>query len=1037
MEFRILGPLEVSKEGAAISLGGPKQRAVLAVLLLHRGEVLSTERLIDELWGESPPPTAAKSVQVYVSQLRKALGDGMLETHGRGYLLRTEPGQVDVERFAGLLERGRNQLESGEAREAADTLREALQLWRGPPLSDLAYESFIRSEIARLDELRLAALEERIEAELRLGGQAELVSELESLVRDHPLRERFRGQLMLSLYRAGRQAEALDAYQEGRTFLVEELGLEPGPGLRELERAILNHDPQLEASARAPRHPGLRRLLSGPRQRVLIVVAGALLLAAAVAVPIWLARDRGATGPVAVAPNSIAVIDPRTNRIVDDVAVGNAPSSIAVGEGAAWVINADDHTISKIDLQNLEVVKTFSTAAEPTDLAVGDGSVWVGDGVPAAASEFFGTLVPVALSRIEPGSAVTTERIRLLRGGTGGVHLIGRWPGERQIAVGADGVWAVDGNGILWRLDPGTGRVVASIEAMGARSLVADNQGLWVVTEDGVSRIDPDSNTVAEKVPLATSGLTGVTTGAGAVWVTDPFAGTLWRIDQRPEPVTKSIAVGPGAWSVAFGGGAVWVANTLDGTLLRIDPATNRVVSRTPLRGTPREVAVGGGRVLVSMGTGTSSTRAVLTATGSAAAEGIPSSSCGPVIYGGDGTPDVLIASDLPLQGATRGTTFPMTQAIQFALARSQFRAGPYSIGYQSCDHSTVQAGAWDPEKCIANAGAFARARKLIGVIGTWHSGCAGLELPILNRAPGGPVAMVSPANSWPGLTRRVPEGLRGEPEFFYPTGIRNYARVSSSDDYQGAAHAMLARDLGLDRFFVLRGMQGSPWPELVSNSFERAAQRLGIRIVGSATWDADAPSYDPLVAMVRRTDPDAVFLAGAVFDRAGPLVKDLRAVLGPEVQFFAPDGFAVIPYLRQAAGPAADGMYVSVLGTPNSSLGPGGRQFLAEFAPTQPGGVVPSFTATYGAQAVEVLLQAIARSDGTRTSIVRELHEVRIQDGILGTFEIDEYGDPTLQPITILRVTGREDPSPTLLEDHVGTVIDRVITAPAHLVQP
>lgn len=228
-----------------------------------------------------------------------------------------------------------------------------------------------------------------------------------------------------------------------------------------------------------------------------------------------------------------------------------------------------------------------------------------------------------------------------------------------------------------------------------------------------------------------------------------------------------------------------------------------------------------------------------------------------------------------------------------------------------------------------------------------------------------------------------------------------------------------------------------APWPELVSNSFQRAAHPLGIRIVGSATWDADASSYKPLAKEVQRTEPDAVFLGGAVFDGAGPLVRDLRAALGPEVEFLAPDGFAVIPYLRRAAGSAADGMYVSVLGTPNSILGAGGRQFLTEFAPTQPGGVVPSFTATYGAQAVEVLLQAIARSDGTRTSVVRELHQVRIQDGILGTFEIDENGDPTLQPITILRVTGGEDPSPTLLEDHVGTVIDRVVTPPAHLVTP
>jgi DNA-binding SARP family transcriptional activator/ABC-type branched-subunit amino acid transport system substrate-binding protein/DNA-binding beta-propeller fold protein YncE len=1036
MEFRILGPLEVFQQGAAVPLGGPKQRAVLAVLLLHRGEVLSTDRLIDELWGESPPTTAAKSVQVYVSQLRKALGDGMLETRGRGYLLRIEPEQIDVERFAGLLERGREQLARSDARGAADTLREALGLWRGSPLSDLAYESFTPNEIARLEELHLAALEERIEADLRLGRQAELVPELESLVRDHPLRERLRGQLMLALYRAGRQVEALDAYHRGRALLVEELGLEPGSGLQELERAILNHDPELEARAPHEGYPGIRRLLSDGRRRILIAIAGALVLALSVAVPLRLGRDRDERGSISVAPNSVAVVDPTTNQIVADVPVGNAPSSIAVGEGAVWVLNADDHTVSKIDLQSATVIKTFSTAAEPTDLAVGEGSLWVGSGVPAAASEFFGTLVPVAVSRVEPESAVTTDRLMLLRGTADSDH-IGRWPGERQIAVGLRGVWAFDGEGTIWRLDPASGEVDAKIEGLGARSLAADDRNLWAVTQAGVARIDPDTNTVSQRVALANVGLVGIATSGGPVWVTDPFAGMLWRIDPYPDPVTLGIPVGPGAWSVAFGEGSVWVANTLDGTLLRIDPATNRIVSRILLGGTPREVAVGGGRVWVSMGTGTSPARGLVPAPSADASEALPPSICGPVFYSGSGSPDFMIASDLPLQGATRGVTFPMTQAIQFVLARQGFRAGPYTVGYQSCDHSTVQAGAWDPAKCIGNARAFSRARKLIGVIGTWHSGCAALELPILNRASGGPLALVSPANSWPGLTRSVPEGLPGEPESFYPTGVRNYARISSADDYQGAAHAILARDLGLDRVFVLRGTQGSPWPELVSNSFKRAARRLRVGIVGAATWDSDSPSYRPLVNRVRGAKPDAVFFGGAVFDRAGPLVKDLRAALGPRVQFLAPDGFAVIPHLRRVAGSAADGMYVSLLGTPNTSLGPAGREFVTEFAPTQPGGVVPSFTATFGAQAVEVLLQAIARSDGTRASVVKELTEVRVEDGILGSFEIDENGDPTLQPITILRVTGKDDRSPTLLEDHVGTKVDRVVIPPARLVRP
>jgi branched-chain amino acid transport system substrate-binding protein len=538
-----------------------------------------------------------------------------------------------------------------------------------------------------------------------------------------------------------------------------------------------------------------------------------------------------------------------------------------------------------------------------------------------------------------------------------------------------------------------------------------------------------------EKTRLATFHIAGIATGGGAVWATDPLRGALWRIDPGEPLVTRTIPVGVGAWGIAFGEGAVWVANTLDGSVLRVDPWTNRVVSRISVGGAPREIAVGNGRVWVTVGPG--STAAVSGAPQAEISGVLPSSICGPVSYGGAGSPQFLIASDLPLQSGPRGSTFPMTQAIAFVLARHGFRAGKYTVGYQSCDDATVQAGGSDPAKCVGNAKAFAAARKLVGVIGTYHSSCAALELPILNRAPHGPVPMISPANSWPGLTRRTHESVPGEPKRFYPTGVRHYARVSPSDDYQGAAHALLARQLGLKRLFVLRGTVGRPWPALLAGSFERAGSELGLRIVGSATWDAGAPSYRPLVAKVRQARPDGVFLGGVVFDRAGPLLKELRAALGPNVKFLAPDGFAVIPYLRQVAGSAADGMYVSVLGAPNSALGPAGQRFLEEFVATQPGGVVPSFTAAYAAQAAEILLAAIARSDGTRASVARELLTAQVENGILGTFRIDRNGDPTLQAITILRVTGERTPSPTLLGDHVGTVIDRVLTPPTNLVRP
>jgi DNA-binding SARP family transcriptional activator len=259
MEFRILGPLEALEEGRAVGLGGSKQRALLALFLVHANETLSVDRLIDELWGGRPPPTAAKTVRVYVSRLRRALAGGegngsggVLATRGRGYALSLDPERLDAHRFERLVAEGRGELAAGDPGRAVATLEEALALWRGAPLADLAYERFAQREAARLEELRIDALELLIDAKLALGRHGEVIGRLEALIAEHPYRERPRGQLMLALYRSGRQAEALAAYQGARRTLVEELGIEPGERLRELERAILRQDPGLELPATEP-----------------------------------------------------------------------------------------------------------------------------------------------------------------------------------------------------------------------------------------------------------------------------------------------------------------------------------------------------------------------------------------------------------------------------------------------------------------------------------------------------------------------------------------------------------------------------------------------------------------------------------------------------------------------------------------------------------------------------------------------------------------------------------------------------------------
>jgi DNA-binding SARP family transcriptional activator len=271
MDFRLLGPLEVAEGGHPLALGGAKQRALLAVLLLHANDVVATERLIDELWGESPPATVAKSIQVYVSRLRKQLGDGRLVTRTPGYVLLVDASELDVARFERLLA----EAAGANPAAAAQKLREALALWRGAPLADLAYEPFARAPIARLEELRLVALQRRVDAELASGRHAELVGELEALVGEHALRERLRGQLMLALYRSGRQAEALEAYRQARSALVEELGIEPGRQLRELHDAILQQDPRLDFAVVAERAHAPRTAFVG-RDRELAELVGGL-----------------------------------------------------------------------------------------------------------------------------------------------------------------------------------------------------------------------------------------------------------------------------------------------------------------------------------------------------------------------------------------------------------------------------------------------------------------------------------------------------------------------------------------------------------------------------------------------------------------------------------------------------------------------------------------------------------------------------------------------------------------------------------------
>jgi DNA-binding SARP family transcriptional activator len=265
VEYRVLGPLEVLSDGTQLALGGAKQRALLALLLIHANEALSTDRLVEALWPKQPPPTAGHTIQVYVSNLRKVLGADRLLTRPPGYLLSVASEELDLARFERLLDEADRTLAAGEPQRAAPALEEALSLWRGPALADFTYEPFALGAIARLEELRLVAHEAQFEAELTLGRHSGLIAGLQAIVEQHPFRERMREQLMLALYRAGRQAEALEVFQQTRRLLVDELGIEPGPSLQDLERAILRHDPRIASPT-----PAAEPSPSAPQRSILV-----------------------------------------------------------------------------------------------------------------------------------------------------------------------------------------------------------------------------------------------------------------------------------------------------------------------------------------------------------------------------------------------------------------------------------------------------------------------------------------------------------------------------------------------------------------------------------------------------------------------------------------------------------------------------------------------------------------------------------------------------------------------------------------------
>lgn len=1000
LDFRLLGPLEVVRDGAPLDLGGVRRRSVLAILLVNAGEVVSVDRLVDGVWGEHAPETAVTVVHGHVSRLRRTLADGagaQIVTHGRGYVLEVDPQALDVVRCEALLERGRRALAEDRLDDAGTALGGALALWRGPPLADLADEPFAREHLPRLQELRVAAIEEHAEVDLAQGREAAVIASLRRLVRDEPLRERPRALLMLALHRAGRDAEALTAYDEGRRALGDELGIVPGARLRDLHERILRHDPSLR---RSPGPTATRRRRRSPRAISAAVLGAVAAGAAALGIALAAGHDDGATPPAppSVAGDVVVAVDTDGARVTDRIRAGGSPSSLAAGGGVVWTLNADDQTLTVID-PGARVQRTVGTGATPIDLAVGGGSVWVTAGSRRKDALFVG---PVA-SSVEQLDARTgaVRRSTALPRPAGSVINAG----ARRLAVTPRAVWAVGADGAVIRIDPGSGEVVAVVRSLRATAVVATRDTAWALTvEHAVVPISAQTNRAGVPIDVPVAEVGSFAVGGGALWLTDPAAGVLWRVVPGTEVRRRAIRVGSGAGAVVYGNGAAWVANGLSGSVLRIDPAAGRVDKRIAIDGIPRDLTIAGRMLWVGVAAGTGTSGALLTGPA-------PGATCGPTFYAGAGRPDVLIVSDFPLRAAPRAPTLQMADAVALTLRRHGFRAGRLKVGFRSCDDSTAQAGIFDLRRCEANARAFAADRRIVAVVGPYNSGCARVQLGTYAGAPGGPMAVVSPTASAIDLTVGAER--------------RSFASIASRDDAQAAAAAVFLRREGTRRVFVLD--DGEPgYGGMMAREFRRVAGRVGVAVVGAATWRAGARSFRRLARRVSASDADAVYLGGLIDSNGGGVLRALRREFGPRVAIVAPDGFLPVSTLSTRAGSAARGAYITMPGLTLSGLPPAGRRFASELAATAPRTAVQP-ASVYAAQAAEIVLAALARSDGSRASVSSALPRIALGDGLVGPVRLDAAGRAVAMPITIVRV--RDGRGSDALQSTEGATVERVIT--------
>ena len=598
IQIRLLGLVEVSLDGRPVALGGSKQRALLALLALNVNEPVSTDQLIEGLWGEFAPPSAAKMVQLYVSQLRRLFegGDGVIVTRGRGYELSLSAEAVDAVRFERLVAEA-----SGADERASAIAGEALALWRGRPLDDIADQPFAGAEIRRLEEQWVRARELAIDGALAAGGHRKVLSELDELVGAYPLREGIHGQRMLALYRSGRQADALEAYRHARGVLVREAGVEPGPELRRLHAAILDQDPSLDLPAsRSARAPVVSANLSGGRRAVVLVAA---LLVAAALVAVVVVASGSDSSPPSVPANAVAIVDPAKAAVAGSIALGEGPGPIVAGARGLVVLTLNSQSLAHIDAARRRIVATAGVGGSPGTLAVTADDLWVtqhcGEGGPGSVFRYV---------MGSDGAINITDADEISLAG------IAARAGRSRSRRARDAASRRTRGPYGWpRASPR-----ASLESTSTRQAWRESReplrcpscrrpSRWGRDRFGSptrsetrscgsirSRSPACASSRRETIPLPSHRVS-----APCGWPTTATAPS--RVDPRINGVTKAISVGANPVALAVGKDSVWVANSGDGSVSRIDPDTNGVTATVAVGHRPQGIAVAGGAVWVTV----------------------------------------------------------------------------------------------------------------------------------------------------------------------------------------------------------------------------------------------------------------------------------------------------------------------------------------------------------------------------------------------------------------------------------------------------